>query len=177
MSKKSKIAKAKKTSIGAALEAGVTLTAKAPVVDNSSQEAMAGPVAPSPNNAAVADMTKGTRKFLAGKKVVKVESQQSVIYDELVRRATDGAISAGEIPAILAAVKAKFPKGTATAGYVGFVAAHKCTPAIAILRTAKVAIATKKAKPAKAAKVVVRAKANGVVAPAVSGAVVEMTAH
>jgi hypothetical protein len=63
------------------------------------------------------------------------ESQQSIIYAELMARAKDNAISAGEIPAILAAVRSKFPKGTATSGYVGYVAAHKCIPAIDIVRT------------------------------------------
>jgi len=98
------------------------------------------------------------------------ESQQSIIHAELVARATDDAISAGEIPAILAAVKAKFPDGTATPGYVGYVAKHKCIPAIDIVRTKAEKLVEVKAqktpvaKKAKAPKV--NAKAMTVTTPA-----------
>lgn len=95
------------------------------------------------------------------------ESQQSIIYAELMARAKDNAISAGEIPAILAAVRSKFPKGTATPGYVGYVAAHKCEPAIDIVRTESVAVKAEKSPVAKKAKAPkVNAKTMPVTTPA-----------
>jgi hypothetical protein len=128
MSKKTKIAKAKMTSIGAALEAGVTMTAKAPVVESVKTERLTGA------QAQELGIPKSQAVKAAVKVKAKVESQQSIIHAQLVARARDNKIAVSEIPAILAEVRKVFPKGTATTGYVGYVATHKCTPSIEIVR-------------------------------------------